>query len=408
MGKKLNKKILVIGAGDYQVPLIKRIRELKYEVYCLDYNSEASGFSYSDGFAVIDVCDVDKCYAYAKNLGIDAVMTYGSTMTLPTVAYIAERLNLTALNGETAKLSKSKYAIKKRLADKGLNIKGEFFSSNTIDEAKQKKYSYPCVIKPSDGSGSKGVSIVHSQAELNMAIEYAFMSARYGEIYAESFIPGNEYSVECFVDKEDIYVYAIVKSTFVRNADKSISYGHRTPSGLSEGEIDVIEKEVTNAINALDINFGNVNFDVILSEDDKKPYIIDVGIRAGQNLIASHFVTLSRGVNMMDNLIYLALNEREKVNLKPNKKIPIATRLLIYNPGKIMEIKPMEELIGNNHIVDIVLRKNVGDILREYQDKSDTCGWVVADGVTPDDAEYNAQMAKDVIEKYIIIQNNEK
>ena len=116
--------------------------------------------------------------------------------------------------------------IKKVLSDAGLNIKGKFFEMHSRKEADTCEFSFPCVIKPSDGSGSKGVSVVELPDQLEKALDYAFESARYSEVYTESFIDGEEYSVEVFVSGNDVYVYAIVKTTFTRNVDNNadISY----------------------------------------------------------------------------------------------------------------------------------------------------------------------------------------
>ena len=394
------KKILVVGGGAYQTPLIKRIIECGHEAYCVDGNPNAMGFDFATHHKHLDVLDKDACLEYAKEIGIDAVMTYGATLTLPTVAYIGEKLSLPALPISTAELSKNKFKIKKRLAEHGCNIKGEFFELLSRDE--KREIPLPCVIKPADGSGSKGVSLVYNESEIEAAVNYAFDGARYGEVYVESLIEGEEYSAEAFVANGEIYVYAIVKTTFERLEGGEISYGHRTPSGLSEPLERAIADEVKKAIKALNITMASVNFDVILGNDDKKPYIIDCGIRVGQNLIASHFVPLSRGVSVIDNTISLALGE--KVDAEPKFTRPIATRLLIYKPGVITEIKPMDGLIGKNGIVDVVLRKGVGDVLNEYREKSDTCGWVITTGNDPEEAEQNAIGAKKLLENYIIIE----
>lgn len=395
------KKILVIGAGDYQIPLIKRIVEKGYEAYCVDYNPKAPGFVFATGYRNIDVMDFPKCLQYAKEIGIDAVMTYGATLTLPTVAYLGKELGLPALSMETAELSKNKFKIKQCLFKNGCNIKGNFFAVKSLEEARKCNYQFPCVVKPCDGSGSKGVTLVYKEENLDEAFEYAFSSSRYSDVYVESFIEGEEYSVESFVCNGEIYIYAIVKTTFVKGEDGKIHYGHRTPSGLPVEVEHIIEAEIKKAIKALGINMNSVNFDVIVEKDTGKPYIIDCGIRIGQNLIASHLVPLSRGVSVIDNTIELALGN--KIDAKPKKQACVATRLLIYNPGIIREIKNFDDVIDKQTILDVVLRKKVGDELRPYQDKSDTCGWVVTSGNTPDEAEANAEKAKEKLGEYICI-----
>jgi len=399
------KKILVVGGGNYQLPLIKRIIEMGNLAYCVDGNPNAVGFACATQYRNIDILDKEKCLEYARELGIDAVMTYGATITLPTVAYIGKKLGLPALPIETAELSKSKYQIKKRLWEAGCNTKGNFFPMYSVEDAQKYTFEIPCVIKPSDGSGSKGVSVVYKKEDLPVAVKFAFQNARFGEFYSECFVKGEEYSAEAFVCNGEVYVYAIVKTTFERTVDGEIDYGHRTPSGLLEKQEKLIVDEVKKAIRALGITMGSTNFDIILSDEDGKPYIIDCGIRVGQNLIASHFVPLSRGVSVIDNTIALALGQ--KVDAEPRFNKCIATRLLIYKPGVITEIKPMDDVIGVDGVVDVVLRKGVGEEQREYCDKSDTCGWVIATGGTPYEAEKCAIKAKKLLENYIIIKQGD-
>lgn len=398
------KKILVIGGGNYQVPLIRRIAENGYEAFCVDRNEQAPGFRFAAGYACIDVLDRDACLEYAKKNGVSAVMTYGATLPLPTVSYIGEKLGLKALPARTSELSKNKYLIKKALSEAGCNICGAFHAFSSPEEVKGIEIEYPCVIKPCDGSGSKGVSLVMREEEAEAAFRYAFDSARYGEIYCEAFIPGKEYSVEAFVDRDSIYIYGIVKTTFLRKGPHNgdIEYGHRTPSGIGEEAEKRIEEEIRKAIRALGVTMGSVNFDVILSEKDGKPYIIDCGIRIGQNLLASHLIPLSRGVSIIDNTILQALGKN--CDAEPKFRKAIATRLLIAEPGILSEIKPMDQLIGTGGIVDVVMRKKVGDTQRVYQDKSDTCGWVLCEGESPDDAEAKAENARRLLlEKYLVI-----
>lgn len=394
------KKILIIGAAAYQVPAIIRVKELGYAVYCVDYKEGQPGFVYADGYKIIDVRDKEHCLEYAKELGIDGVLTWGATLTLPTVAFISENMGLPGISKETAELSMSKFLIKRKLAECGLNTGGEVFQLRNWDESRAHQYHFPVVIKPSDGSGSKGVSVVKEKSELDEAIQYAFDSARNHEIYVEPFIQGTEYSVEAYVNSSKVYIYSIVKTNFKWMGDYPI-YTQTTYLDLDEDTENKIGVEIEKAIHALDVHWGPVNFDVIVSAEYRKPYIIDVGIRNGQNLIASHIVPLSRGVDELNNSISLCLGK--DIDAKPIKKEYISSRLLIYEPGEIVDIKPYDNLIGQNHIVDIILRKKVGDKLPHYQTKSDICGWVLTKGSTPEEALQYGNEAWKSLENYIII-----
>ena len=63
----------------------------------MDYKPGQPGFVYANGYRVIDVKDKESCLVYARELGIDGVLTWGSTLTLQTVSYIGEALNLPCL-----------------------------------------------------------------------------------------------------------------------------------------------------------------------------------------------------------------------------------------------------------------------------------------------------------------------
>ena len=395
------KKILIIGAGDYQVPAIKRVRQMGYAAYCVDYKEGQPGFEYANGYKIIDVKDKEACLAYARELSIDGVLTWGATLTLPTVSYIGERMNLPCMPMATSEISMSKYQIRKALDDFGLNSAGRTFEINSQEEAKNQKYTLPFVVKPTDGSGSKGVCIVKEDCDIDSAIQYAFDGARNNQIYVEPYIDGEEFSVEAYVYKGECYIYSIVKTQFSWNDNYPI-YKQTTYLGISPELENKIAVEVQNAVTALNINWGPINFDLIVAYKDLNPYIIDVGIRNGQNLIASHIVPYSRGVDELDNSINLSLAYAPDV--VPKKKKYISSRLLIYNPGVIKEIKDITPLIGSNHVVDVILRKKEGDILPPYQTKSDICGWVLTEGDTPEEASRYADVAWETLQNYIIIQ----
>lgn len=395
-------RLLVIGAATYQVTAIKRIKELGHEVYCVDYKNGAPGFLISNGYKIIDVRDKANCLKYARSLNVDGVLTWGSSLTLETTSYVASSMSLPSLSLDTACLATNKYKIRKRLSECGLNVSGEAFILKNLDEIQNHEYKIPLVVKPCDGSGSKGVKIVYDKAFLYSSLKYAFDNARNNEIYIEPFIKGDEYSVEAYAYNGEIFIYSIVKTKF--------TWKHVFPEYTQTTYLDVskelecaIESEIKKAVKALNINFGPANFDLIVSSQDNKPYIIDVGIRNGQNLIASHIIPYSRGVDELNNQINICLGR--KINVKPKKMEYISSRLLIYSPGEIVDIKPFKHLIGNNHIVDIIMRKKTGDMLSHYETKADICGWVLTNGKTPEEALQYSNEAWEILKKYIIIRH---
>ena len=69
------KRVLIIGAGNYQMPAIQRVRNLGYEAYCVDKQGQP-GFVHANGYRVIVVKDIESCLVYARELCIDGVLTW--------------------------------------------------------------------------------------------------------------------------------------------------------------------------------------------------------------------------------------------------------------------------------------------------------------------------------------------
>ena len=299
------KKILVIGASEKQIPIITRAKELGYMVFCIDGNANSAGFAFADEYKVIDVTDIQRCLEYAKEKRIDGVTTLSATVTLPAVNYIAEKMNLVGNSFENSEKLKSKYEIKKILFNNGLNIKGDFFQIHSKEEIDNiiNKIVFPVVVKPSDGSASKGVSVVKEKKDLEDAIQYALNSSRNSSIYIEEYIKGTEYGAESFVYNGNVTIMGIIKQTMKTDKDKLLNYGHCVPSGLLNETEEIIKEEIKKAINSIGIKNGSVNMDIILDENNI-PYIIDIGPRIGLNLIASHIIPYSTGISIIDNTIF--------------------------------------------------------------------------------------------------------
>ena len=105
----------------------------------------------------------------------------------------------------------------------------------------------------------------------------------------------------------------------------------------------------------------------------------------------------------MNNNINLCLGQ--KINPVPIYKKYIASRLIIYKPGLIKKLRPIDKLIGKNNIVDIILRKKVGDVLPSYQTKADICGWILTEGATPEEARAWGGKGWETLKDYIIIES---
>jgi len=397
----MNKKVLVVGGGSLQVPLIKKINDMGYISLCVDKNPNAEGFLYARHHEAIDIIDKEKCLKYALSNEIDGVLTVATDFPIETVSYIAQRMNLVGIPYETAKLVKNKYLVKKKLFENGLFRSIQFFEVSNIEELNKIKDNihYPIIVKPCDGSGSKSIHKLDSNEQLENVIIDAIETSKSKKAFIETFITGQEYGVESIVINGKVNVLGIMKK-YMTEPPYYAELGHSIPSGLSNDIENKIKKIVTTAINVLEINNGSVNMDLILTSNGDVN-IIDVGARMGGNLIGSHIIPNATGIDILEALVNIVLKNNVDVNKRFSRNI--STRILDFGPGKIKDIKSFEDIIDGKKVVDIVLNKRIGDISNIYKSNADSFGWLVVSGNTPEETEKFAdKMKKQVRDRFII------
>ena len=392
------KKLLVIGAGLLQSYVIKRAKELGLYVLAIDRDPHAIGFQYADEYEIIDIINKKESLSYAQRHRIDGVLTAASDYGVLTTSYIAQKMNLPGLDYAVARVVKDKNVIRSLLVHHQIDdIKQHYEICRTEDIHRIKReIIYPIIVKPCDASGSRGITRVDNENDLHEACSFAIANSLTHKALIESFIKGMEFGVESFVHKGAIHVLGILKKDMALPPVYA-ELGHRMPSGLSQSMEEKIKIIVTNAIETIGINFGSVNMDILIS-DDNKISIIDIGARMGGNLIGSHIIPLATGIDYMGNIIKAAIDDDIDWN-KSGERV-IATSILALTPGIIKSIPDFKKMMSHD-VLDYVFIKNIGEEISFYTNNLCGCGYIIWTGDTPLSAHESAFHLKDIIDKSI-------
>lgn len=395
----MKKKILIIGAGFLQTFLIKKANELGYYTIAIDKNINSIGFQYAHEFSIIDIVDQESCLKFAQSKNIDGVLTAATDYGVLSTAYIAKQLNLPGLDYEVAKVIKNKYKVRKMLSENKVDNIHQYYEVNGLNDLNLIKpvIKFPVIIKPCDGSGSKGVSKANSYVELKVACINAIANSTSKKALIEDFIDGYEYGVESFVDNGAIHVLGIMRKSMTPSPYYA-ELGHILPSELLIE--DKIEETVKRAIKKLRINFGAVNMDVIVTKDHQIS-IVDVGARMGGNLIGSHIIPLGKNIDYMGTIIRSAVGDSVNIIINNQEDRNVVTRLLALSPGKVKQL-PDFELIKQRCKVEIYHRLEVGSVIKKYQNNLDGFGYIVAVSKDISEAENRANEAVKLIDIGII------
>ena len=158
------KKILIIGAGFLQDFVIRKAKSMGYETLAVDADPNAIGFKHADKYKVINIVDEKACLEYAKQENVDGVLTAATDYGVLTAAYIAQEMHLPGLRYDVAKLIKNKYMVRKRLYECHVDDTEQAYEVDKTTDLNElcKKIKFPVMVKPCDGSGSRGASRVDS------------------------------------------------------------------------------------------------------------------------------------------------------------------------------------------------------------------------------------------------------
>lgn len=394
----MNKKVLIIGAGFLQSFVIKRAKLLGYTVLAVDADPNAVGFRYADSYAVINIVDEKECLEYAKKEKIDGVLTAATDYGVLTAAYIAREMHLPGLNYDVAKLVKNKYQVRKRLYEYSVDDTEQAYEvdKDTDLSALSKKILFPVMVKPCDGSGSRGASRVDGKERFPEACRVAMATSATNKVTVETFIEGKEYGAESIVVNGEPHVLGIMRK-WMTEPPYYAELGHAIPTDLSP-EVELrATRCVKNAIDALGINFGSVNMDMLIT-DEGKIHIIDVGARMGGNMIGPCVIPYGAGVDYVGDMLRNAVGD--KVELASKEHGAVATRLLAFKEGVIKKLPDFAE-IEKKYDVEIYHHMTVGQKVNEYHTNLDGLGYIVARADEIEKAIENAENALKYISEYI-------
>lgn len=376
------KRLLVVGASILQLPAIKKAKEMGIWVGTVDYNPQAIGGSYADEFREVSTIDEKGVCNAAKEFGIDGIITLATDMPIRSVAYTAERLGLNGITYETAIKATDKGEMIK--AFQAADVEHPWYiilqSSAQLSDAEQ-KIKFPCISKPLDSAGSRGVVLIKSKDELEGAVHYSSRNGRKGGVIIEEYLQGREVSVEAIVINNNVYIIQVTDK-LTNGAPSFVEMGHSQPSSLSKTDVREIKKLAIRAIKSIGINMGPVHVEIMLTE--KGPRMIELGARMGGDCIATHLLPLSTGVDMVKATIELALGELPDITPRFDKGA--AVRYLDVEPGCIKSISGIRDAQQIDGVQEVVITKGEGDIVREINSSNDRIGFVIAQGINAEAA----------------------
>lgn len=384
------RKILIIGASVLQLPAILKAKELGFYVGVVDYNPQAVGIKHADVFFNVSTIDTEGILRTAKSFQPEGIMTLATDMPMRSIAAVTKELGLPGISAESAVKATDKGEMIKAFEAYGVDIPWFLIVKNQDElEVVSEKISFPCIVKPVDNAGSRGVILVNEPPELNEAYIYSKAHSRNGAVIIEEYMTGNEVSVEAMAVKGEIHILAITDK-ITTGPPHFVEMGHSQPTQLPEKEQQKIKNLTGRAMQALGIDNGPAHVEIMFTPNG--PKMIELGARLGGDNITTHLVPLSMGIDLVKATIELAVGETP--DLTPKFSKGSAIRYFKTNPGIIKEISGIDEAKKISGVKEVVFTKKAGDTISSFTSSTDRVGYIISQG---EEAEKTIKICEDAL-----------
>lgn len=388
------KKIMILGAGIYQVPLIETAKRMGLYTIVVSIPGNYPGFALADKVYYENTVDDEKILEIAREENIDGIITTGTDVCVITIGKVCDALGLSGLSYEAAQVAVDKMLMKTKYEEYGVRtarFRKVLFTDPDI-RTTIAGLEFPLIFKSVDSSGSRGIIRVDSYDEFNSAMAYVKENTRKDYFLIEEFIEGEEFGAQAFVYNGEV-VFTLPHGDYVFHGDTGVPIGHFAPYNLEESVIKDAKKQLAGAVKAMGLDNCAINADFILK--DNKTYVLELGGRCGATCLAE-LVAIYYGFDYYEKILKTALGEDPDFDFgKP--PVPNASHLLMSEKDGIIESQTNHNE-PNPDIYQVQFDYQPGDEVHKFHVGPHRIGHIITKGKTLEEAQALLFDAMDKVE----------
>ena len=382
------KKLLILGAGIYQVPLIKTAKAMGIQTIVASIPGNYPGFELADKVYYENTTDYKKILEIAKEESIDGIVTAGTDVAVITIGKVCDELGLKGLSAEAAECATDKLLMKQCYEKYGVrSAKFRRISFDDADYAKSiEDLTLPVMFKSVDSSGSRGITKVDDPSGFEAARRNVLENTRSDYFIVEEYVEGEEFGAQAFMQDGKLE-FILPHGDYVFKGDTGVPVGHFAPYDLDPEVIEDARKQLAGAARAMQLDNCAINADFILK--DGKTYVLELGGRSGATCLAE-LVSIYYGFDYYEKIIRVAIGE--KVDFSVCGKVdstlsgtPNASHLLMSDKDGVI-VSQTDENAPDPDICEVQFDYKPGDSVHKFKVGPHRIGHVITKGKSLDDA----------------------
>lgn len=357
------KKLLFLGGGYADIPLIKSAQILGYFVITSGNEPTQIGHQYSDKYVCGDFSDKEQMLSIARAYEVEAVCSCCNDFSAISAAFIAEKMGLPGHDGYQTTLvlhHKDKF---RKFAQK-FDISSPYAESFTEEHAAIQvieNIDLPVIIKPVDLTGGKGISVIDKKSDIRRAVQKAFSISKAKRVVVEEYISGTRHGLSMLMESGNVVFSFLDDEHYYKNP--YMVFGTTSPGSVKSTVIERLHRESEYIARALKLKAGIFHMQFILKED--QPYIIEVCRRAPGDLYTK-FVEYSTGIDYSRYIVSAQVSSGPLQKINANSEPVFTARFCIMAPhnGVVRDVIVSEEL--KKYIIDTVEWWKKGEQITDF------------------------------------------
>lgn len=301
---------MVLGAGEFQVPLIQAVKQKGMKVVVVSIPGDYPGFALADEVVHCDIRDKQAVLEAARKYGICGIATDQTDMAVPTVAYVAAQLGLPGMDYETALNFTDKSRMRRLCAQLGLpTVQSREVAS--LEEALEfyRQLGREAIIKPVDSQGSRGVYRIDSENTLRQMFDKSVAYSQQHQVVLEEYIHGQEMEINTMVVDGQVTTLTVADVIPFAVKDVFSSCQRLYPSRQKPEYVAALEEVNRRIVQGFGLKQGLTHGEYIL-DSQGRPYLVEIAARGGGNFVSSHMVPACSGLATEQFVMQAALHHK--------------------------------------------------------------------------------------------------
>lgn len=395
-----NKKLLVLGGKPIgSCEIVEYAKKEGAYVIVADYLPK----EFSAAKRLADECwdistgDTDEIEKLILANNIDAVYTGVHEFNISKMLQICKDLNLPCYcTPEQWDNVDNKESFKNMCRKYGIPVTKEYALSSQFSEEELNKIEYPVIIKPVDGSGSRGFSICRDRSELIYSYPKAVEYSPSGTVLVEQYMNYENSVIINYTLVDGKVIYSGIgdkKSKKISETGAPIMSAVIYPSLYEKEYLEELDSKVRKMFTEDGYRNGMIWIEAF--SDNGKFTFNELGYRFGGSL-TYHAVKHTTGFDQLALQIEYALTGRNE-SISYDFVAPEDVYMVLpvhVKPGKISRIEGIDEIKNRKEFNEIVYVHFVGDQIEDWGSAQQVFAYVHF--IAPDREE------ADIFAKYIV------